>query len=55
MKKYLVPNMEINRFEIENIVTGSAYKVEEWGEQTTGNKAEIDWNKDLQSVQITSF
>ena len=52
MKKYLVPNMEINRFEIENIVTGSAYKVEEWGEQTTGNKAEIDWKADLKWVKV---
>ena len=51
MKKYLVPNMEINWFERENIVTESASIVEAWGEQID-NKAKIDWNADLKVVQV---
>ena len=50
MKKYLTPEIEINRFDRENIVTGSANFVDEWNQTNGYNAKTIDWKTDLKII-----
>ncbi len=52
MKGYKIPELEIHRFDSDEILTGSAENVDNWNTDQKLNAQTIDWTN-LQKVNTT--